>query len=799
MKRMKMVLSALLFVILMIIPFGQASAASKLEVDAKIGIENKVKYGTGVPLEITVTNNGDNFSGDIVLNSEVDYALGSAMVYPFDIAQGETKTVHLYLEGYFGDNTYNPTTNKRNDFIHFFEGGIEKGEKINFSGTKYFSPSTHDFNSTFIYTLTENSDRLSAFLRLKNANTDVEVFHLRQLKDYTLPTDERELEMANVIAVDEFALSDLSDEQQQALLNWVKRGGTLLLGASDQVESTAGVFTQYLPLTLEEERITISQEGLKKVSINGTFTQGIEVYKATEKEGSIRVMAEGDNLLASATTIGQGRLLQTTFSLGDKPLASMDGYGKLLDELLGISDKNKNNVNQYYSGKYSMQREWERVNELFPSFEVSITWMVILIVIYIIVVAPILYFVLKRLDKREKAWWIIPTIAVVISLVLFIIGGRDRILHPQVQQMALFKVNEDSSLSGFYTNALLTNRGGDFSFETGTNTSVLASNQNQLDINTGKLYEKSYIQQQEKGSKITLKKLNYWSVQSVVGETTIDQAGKMDIKLALKNGKLQGTIANTFPFDLKDVTLVSGSRTFVLGNIKANGTLEVSEDVNMKALPSVSAVGGGYYNYTPPQTKAELLPARIDYLRYNAQSLVQDAGLPAIIAWSEEAIVPITLDGNAEMSTVSTFVQTFKPIVEMTGNVDFSMNDYEINVYPIGDTGYIEIANPKTKEWYIEQGKYQYITGFGAGIDTSKIDWQELVVDHDSNNFQIEILNLTTNTYEPINEESKVLSENAKQYINNKGEVTLQLTRIEDMTGKSIKLPTIELKGVVQE
>lgn len=787
-------LALLLFMSFLFIPFGEASAEAKLDVNATIGIENKVKYGTGLPLVITVTNNGDDFSGDLVLDAEVDYSIGSALVYPFDIGAGETKTLHLYLEGY-SDNYNNNGT--KPDFIHFFEGGVDNGKKIGFSGKKSFSPSMYDSSAKFVYTLTENSDRLSAFLRLRQyATYEVEVFHLNQLKDYSLPEDGSELELANVVAVDEFALSDLSDEQQQALLDWVQKGGTLLIGASDQVEASAGIFAQYLPLKLSNERVAVSKDMLKSLSAGGNFSKDIEVYKATENDGSKRFMADGDTILVSETTVGSGRVLQTTFSLGDDPLASMDGYGKLINEILDLSNPIMIGKNNYYENKFSMQQEWRSINELFPSFEVSITGLVVLIIIYILVVGPILYFVLKRLDKREAAWWIIPALAVVISLALFIIGGRDRILQPQIQQMALFKVNEDSSLTGYYTNTLLTNRGGDFTFDTDANTTVVGAKKDDLNISTGNLHEQSYVKQHATGSTITLKNLNYWSVQSVVGQTTIEDAGKLDIQLTLENGKLQGTIDNNFPFALKDVTVVSGFRHYSLGEIEANGTLKVSEDIKTKVLPGVSM---GTLNYSQPQTKADLLPKRLEYMDYSASLLLEDERLPMITAWSEEAIVPITLDGNAEMDTVSKFVQTFKPTIIMSGAVNFSMNDFEIELNPIDGMGYAELVNSSTNMWFIGEGSYEGIFRVASGIELSNINWTEIEIQHDTDMFDIEILNKQTNDYESITDKKQKLTEKVGQYINDDGEITLNITRAKDLTGIEVLLPTLKLKGEVQE
>ncbi len=92
-------------------------------------------------------------------------------------------------------------------------------------------------------------------------------------------------------------------------------------------------------------------------------------------------------------------------------------------------------------GQSTMDRlayELNDVNEIFPSFEVSVSYMLIVIILYILIIGPILYFILKKIDKREQAWWIIPIMSVALSIVLFIFGAKDRIVQPQIQQSAFF-------------------------------------------------------------------------------------------------------------------------------------------------------------------------------------------------------------------------------------------------------------------------------------------------------------------------------------------------------------------------
>lgn len=772
-----------------------ASAAPKLDVKAEAGISNKVKYFTPVPLKLTITNNGTAFSGDLVIDAAESYSVGSALVYPLDIAEGETKEIQIYLNGLAEDYMY---STPQKSLFYFYEGGIEDGEIVKYTGNKAVKPQFNEQEATFIYTLTENSDRLSSFLRLRQYSTfNVEVFNLNQLKNYDFPSDSKGLAMANVLAVDEVSLTDFSEEQQQAIYSWVEKGGVLLIGASDQVEASVGIFKDHLPLSLSNEKVSVSQETLKKLSKNGVFTQGIEVYTADEKEGSQRLLADGNTILASKKALGSGQIIQTTFSLGDQPLASMDGYSKLLSEILKLQTTVPNNSFYMNFGNFNDYLPFEvgSVNELFPSFEISTTILVIVIIIYILFIGPMLYFILKRMDKREHAWWLIPILSIGLSLCLFIFGAKDRLMQSQIQQAAFYKVEGDS-LSGRYMETILTNRSGNFTFTLDENTTANASQSMNYYSNSTEsiLHEKSYVKEHANGSNIHLRNLNYWSVQSIIGETTIHNAGNMDIQLTVKDGLIEGTVTNHFPFKLNDVTIWSGTNEIELGDLEAEGTLKVSEKVKNSVLlsPSISN-----YGYSTPQSKDDLLPMRLEKVKYGAGGLIQEDRAPAIIAWTDEALVGIELDGNAEVSPVAYIAQTFEPTMELSGGFTLDKDTLEEYVEPTNAAGYMELLNESTNEWYLDRGDYNYTVQVPAELIENS-SWSELSISNKaSKRLELSIWNIKTSQYEDIQEANKTYTENLDQYLSTDGQIKM-LVRLNDDLGTPVKMPDVEIKGVAQ-
>lgn len=797
MKKTKWTALTLLVMLVMsfILPTTQASAAATLEVKATAGVSGKAKYQSVVPLQVTVKNNGADFSGDMAINSSNSYEAASALVVPIDIAAGEEKTFTFYLDG-LADYSYSDT-----DLFAFYEGSIEKGKKIAYKGTKRLQSNFLDPSSTFIYTLTDKSDRLSALLRLSTfvAQSNVEVFNINQLKDYTLPEDSQGLAMANVIVVDEVAIADLTPKQQEALLKWVQDGGTLLLGAADQINATAGVFKEYLPLSLSQEMTAISAEALTKLSGGGIFTQPISVYAATSSEGSLPVLTENNEVLAAKKKVGSGEVIQTTFSLGDQPLASMDGYGALLAKVINIqSISQQGMMRQGQSPLDQISYELRNINELFPSFEVSVSYMLIVIILYILIIGPILYFVLKKADKREHAWWIIPSISVVLSIVLFIVGAKDRIVQPQVQQSAFYKVNEDNSVNGYYVESILTNRSGDFVVNADQNTTAVAlRNYNNFTGTMGPLHESSYIKENASGSTLTLRDLSYWSVQSFGGKTSAQNIGKMDIDITLKNEKLTGTVKNNFPFALKDVTLISGVKEVKLGDIEANGTLQVNKELKTTVLQKPSIFNN--YNYSYPSKKDEVNPMRIERMKTLALPLVEKDNQPILTAWTDQAVVGVELETSANMSPITMLVQPFKGKVELTGPFTMKRNNFSYSVEPLSANGYYEKIEEELNKWYLSEGLYEVTMTMPDQFMDAVESLNELTISNkDVSRMQLSIWNNETNIYEPLVDTKQVFTDKVSTYFNQDGELRIEIKYGPDPSGEQTKLPDIELKGVAK-
>ncbi len=69
---------------------------------------------------------------------------------------------------------------------------------------------------------------------------------------------------------------------------------------------------------------------------------------------------------------------------------------------------------------------------------------VIIILIYVILISPILYFVLSRKDKRGSVWIILPILAVVFTFIMYIAGSKTRVDDPFVGYVEIRTFTDDN-------------------------------------------------------------------------------------------------------------------------------------------------------------------------------------------------------------------------------------------------------------------------------------------------------------------------------------------------------------------
>ena len=797
-KKFVMVISAFM-IYFILLPSIEALAAPELNVKVTTGFNGKAKYGEGLPISLTVENKGDAFSGDIVLDLAESYNLGNAQSIPFEIGAGETKTIQVGASGLAEDYMYQGNNVQ---MIHFFEGGWEKGKSTTFKGNKTFKTSFQDPATIYYLTLTESADRLKVLNQLKQPNQmNDEIIHVAQQSDFVLPEEAVAWEMADYIIIDEFVIADLTEQQQQALIDYVSYGGIMVVGASDNVAAELGSISGYLPLNLHTTTQSITAQQASALTANNLLSNDLKIYDASLTSGSTPSIQLDGTLLAATKQVGSGTIIQTTFSLGDAPLAADPVYSDLMSSILQ-SVQVKNTQSMYgYNTQDELVYNLGGTNSLFSSFKVSTPLMIGIVIVYMIIIVPLLYIILKRKDKREYAWGIIPLTAIIASLAIFGYGAKDRIARPQVQQSSFLQVNEDKSLHGYYAESILSNKGGDFTFEAPVSTTMVAQRgTNSFTGQTANVHENAIMEKHATNSELTFRDVGYWSVSSLFGETQVQDVGNFQVDLRVDSSKILGTVQNNFPFGLKDVAIWSGSKLYKLGDLAVGEKLEVDKDLGTVMLmpisnPYVNTNYGAFAN-----NQMDLLTQRKQALYSSSIMFKNSNSAPAITGFAEDNILPIELkDKKVELSALHLVIQPFTATTIFSGEFTLPANMFTVNVNTEEYGKYMEPVQNSNLEWYLDDGEYNVFWTVPETLPVDKVNWTQLqIANTDRNSHTIEIWNLKTESFEEITESRFTLTENIDTYINETGIIHYKLIKKSVQGDPYTRLPEVRVKGEVK-
>lgn len=761
----------------------QASAKADITIETEAGFQNKVKYNRGLPVQITASNNGTAFSGDLVLDYSESYNIGAGLTMPLDLAAGESKTFQISLPGMMDDSYSGGVTNQT---IFLYEGGWEKGRAIDFQGKKWLQPNYFTPEILFVGTLTGNADRLKGLNELfPVTGAKAQVFHFNMQDEIPLPSDSLAWDSLDYLIIDEFPYSDLPAKTQQAIMAWLKQGGKIIIGANSNLASTTGNLSEMLPMKLSSS-VEKSVPGLEKP---------IPVFQAELIEGAEEILEDQGQLFAAKKTVGAGTIIQTAISLGDEPVISQQGYEKFLTNIIDVGSTSTT-FPQNQSIKERISYEIGMVNELFESFAVSRTAMFLIILFYIILVVPVLYVVLIKKDKREFAWIAIPIIAVLASLGIFAAGAKDRIANPQIQQTGFFEVDGDGGLNGYYMNSLLSNRSGDYQFSAPPNTTMTATTGDQF--SGGNTHNNAILEIGAATSTLTVRDMRYWSVASIIGESYISGSGQFEISLNLENGKLTGTVRNTFPFSLQDAAIWTGTRLVTLGNFNPDEEKRIDEVIQSDILQPISSIGQNTGQQAMGNTE-ELIEARKQSaLAMSFEHLSNTAATPYLIAYTDAAIAPVTLESqDAKVSAVNLIAQSFEPALNFEGAIDISSDNFRIDVKPENARGYVEKFPNNFHFFGLEPGEYTVQYELPDALAKKDVDWSLFEVLLADSDVEFSIYRTATKEYEPLSAGTTDLSKDSSNYLSTDGKIKMRIVKNESTGYSEVTIPAINLEGVI--
>lgn len=422
------------------------------------GIDGIVRYGRTVMISADIFSVTESFEGQIAVTCINADGSNKRYSHTFLVKKEEEKTISIPVPM----NGYTESL-----LLQFIENGTIKAEKkIALSAVNYG-------NYKVIGLLSENTNTLSYFDSFGN--------RIVALEESTFPNTIAGLDFMDIIVIDDFDTSKLTSSQAEALLTFVKSGRTVVFGTGEQGTKCLSVFLNEGEITLydlkeaieqdislvseedadvlrqkisayENERTTIlsrneqqadEEFGIRKMYVgesmilegtplNLTYQMASKKIASFSVANAFSVNVSGNETLLWRLTVGEGVIEIASFSLGEERNGSVTFFqASIVDAVLENQSKaGVNRIrNEYYgfSSKYLLANVLDHPNtDAMP----SISMYVVAIVLYIILIGPLLYLILRKRRRQHLLYALVPALSSLFFLILFLVGSTTRITQP---------------------------------------------------------------------------------------------------------------------------------------------------------------------------------------------------------------------------------------------------------------------------------------------------------------------------------------------------------------------------------
>lgn len=380
--------------------------------------------------------------------------------------------------------------------------------------------------------------------------------------------EERLLEIKNQL-LEEALEKQEQKEKEKELLEEAKGEG------AEQAESSAVDGAEEVTSSLAED-ILPETEAINALSLSVVEKDILSIHL----EGAFTLVKEDDVVLLEGLYKGQGRVLLSTMDLGlDSSLRDTIGREISNQIVNNVSAsrvakvRQENNRSDYI---YLLRQGADLVDvEKVP----TVGKYALILLLYLAVIGPPLYFLLKKLDKRNLTWLLIPIFSVLFGFFIYGIGGSTRQDSPYIQYMEIKTIengventdtffgvtspyNNDYALSFAGTQQLVPNWGG-FYYNGGND----SSKDDEYNIGI-----------KDRGDVTEVEIRDYSAFETVYFRTMGAEAAEGGIESNLDFAELtmKGEVTNRLGYGLKQASLYAYGLVYPLGDIEDGQTVSVS-------------------------------------------------------------------------------------------------------------------------------------------------------------------------------------------------------------------------------
>lgn len=642
-------------------PFvGPGRAAEGLTMEARILLQGHARIGSWMAIAIDLTNGGPAVTGEVRLPPPAQTGAARYSI-AVDLPTDSAKTYVLYAQ---------PPAFGRDLKLELVAGGA-----VLATVTAAFV--VHDTTQLVVGVVAEKPQGIIAALDLPASQSGSPAV-IVPLGVADLPERVEGWSGLDRLVWQDIDSDALTSEQLAALRGWLAAGGRLII-----VGGTAGIGTlSGFPDAILPFRPTATVDvdpSLLAPIVGPPAADATDVPAMAGPLASGRVLASvGDSVIAAETRLGSGTVTVLGFDPSAGWVAEAAGLGAMWLRALPPRGATVSAIllddNQLVSA----------VSQL-PSLALPpIGGLLLLLAGYIVLVGPVNYLVLRKLDRREWAWVTMPALIVVFAVAAYGYGALLKGTDIVVNEVAIVRgaPGTSAATAQVYLGVFSPTRGR---YQLEIANALVASPMN------GEFFGGTAVGLdvlQGEPARVRDLDVGVGSLRTIRAETTVE-APTIDIDLALVDGVLTGTVVNRSETYLESVAVVLGTSVAVLGDIPAGESRSVSlpvrptpfgDSISNRILGQIFYDGSG--RVSPEALKSQIRHSMIDQLTYDPTGQ-RFGGLsaesPVLLAFGGSDVLDVRVAGVDARRTGNTLFYVPAPM-RISGTTTFSADLLRITV-----------------------------------------------------------------------------------------------------------------------
>lgn len=757
---------------------------NKYNINLKVsyGLDEKYKGGSKTPINVVITNNGVDFQGKIQVETLIPdvnkYDLNTESI---NIAENTTKSLwyNLNIEKKFKIRL----VTDNNEVIHEETININKG-RLNY-GDILVGVLTDDFNGV---------SYISNVNLKNNSNMENKKMIPVSLSEEIIENNPKSLDIIDMIIINNYDTAKLTEDSVNKLNQWIDNGGTLVVGTGENYKKVLGGINGKII------NGTFSEATSRDISIGESSAKALAVNMNIEK--SMNLFSDKDKSLISKVIKQNGQVIIFPWDIATEEISKFNENSSIW----GLITADINNaIGKNEEGLWIIGPLLRLLKDIrLPSFQL----MIILFIVYILIIGVLIYIVLKRLNKRDYVWVLIPIISIGFTVLIYFIGSNSRIQDIIASKVNIISIDSKGqtdieSYLGVLTAkvrkvAIEEPEDADLNFIEGYygyDDSNYINNENAtMRLNTIIEGNKKYYNFDEKSS--------FYPKTFRVNNLNV-MVEPLEYELRFSSGKLMGYINNNLGCDIKKLIVVTPYRTWDIGSLADGKKISIEDSdkftsaLNMMEITNkITKDYNDNINNKEESKNYELRTSRLlDYINNNSRYGLNENASKLIAITEKKIEYDLKVNGK----------------VPLDQNDTIFINDVEINYR--SEDGSIEYPYGYFTPYIIEQnnidGYYdpmhriidrnvEVVLGYKLQEDDETIEGINFKKDCSQGNSimkgEYKIYNYKINDYELLNFDDELNLINVADYILD-GNIKI---KIHGNNEDGARIPDISVKGKVK-